>query len=113
MTGTLLAKNDRDVATTLSPTLLVCTPLPTSLFFGLIFEELPTDAEATLVFATSEFTSPRELIDVNELDAPTQLTTKELCKLDKLSFTSSFAKKMLNRSVFVSTTTGSIELSYH
>ena len=72
-----------------------------------MLEELPTDADATEVAALWELTSPRELIVVNEEDAPTQLTTKELCKLDKLSFTFSFAKKILNKSVFVSTTTGS------
>ena len=111
--GTLLAKNDSDVETILSPTDLVCRPLPTSLFWGLILEELPTDALWTDVLATCVLTLPNELIAVNDDVAPTQLITNELCKLEKLSFTLSFAKNILNRSVFVSTTTGSILESYH
>jgi len=61
------------VDTTLSPEVFVCTPFPISLFLGLMLEELPTDADVTEVFATCELTSPRELIEVKEDEAPTQL----------------------------------------
>jgi hypothetical protein len=44
---------------------------------------------------------------VKEEEAPTQLMIKELWMLERLSLTFSFAKKILKRSVFVSTTTGS------
>ena len=70
-------------------------------------EELATDALATDVIACCVLTSPNELIVVKEDDVPTQLTTNELKRLEKLSFTFSFAKNILNRSVFVSTTNGS------
>jgi len=59
------------------------------------------------VIACCELFSPRELIVVKEDDVPTQLTTNELKRLEKLSFTFSFARKMLNKSVLVSTTNGS------
>ena len=78
-----------------------------------MLEELPTDALCTDVLATCVFTSPNELIAVNDEEAPTQLITNELCKLEKLSLTLSFARNILNKSVFVSTTTGSILESYH
>ena len=107
LTGILLAKNAKEVDTRLSPIAFVGTPFPTSLFCGLILEELPTEALETEVVACCVLTSPRELIAVNEVDVPTQLTTKELKRLEKLSFTFSFAKKMLNRLVLVSTTSGS------
>ena len=111
--GTLLANSDNDVDTKLPFIVLVCTPLPTSLFCGLILDVLPTDAVCTDVLAICEFTPPRELMLVNDEEAPTQFTINELWILEKLSFTFSFAKKILNRSVFVSTTTGSIDWSYH
>ena len=110
--GTLLAKKAKEVETRLSPILLVWIPFPTSLFWGLIFEELATDALATEVIACCVLTWPKELIVVKDVDVPTQLTTKELNKLEKLSFTFSFAKNMLNRSVLVSTTNGSSDWSY-
>ena len=44
LTGILLAKKDNEVETTLEPTPLVEIPFPISLFSGLIFEELETDA---------------------------------------------------------------------
>ena len=72
-----------------------------------MLEELATEALATEVVASCVLTLPNELIVVNEVDVPTQLTTKELNKLEKLSFTFSFAKNMLNKSVLVSTTNGS------
>ena len=78
-----------------------------------MLELLPTEALCTDVSAICELTPPRELIAVNDDEAPTQLITNELCKLEKLSFTLSFAKNILKRSVLVSTTTGSILLSYH
>ena len=68
-----------------------------------MLDVLPTDALCTDVLATCVFTSPNELIVVKEEVAPTQLTTNELCKLEKLSFTLSFARNILNRSVLVST----------
>ena len=71
-----------DVDTILSLTDLVCNPLPTSLFCGLILDVLPTDAVCTDVLATCVFTSPNELIAVKDEVAPTQLITKELCKLE-------------------------------
>ena len=74
-----------------------------------MLEELATDALATDVIACCVLTSPNELIAVNEVDVPTQLTTNELNRLEKLSFTFSFARKILYKSVLVSTTTGSID----
>ena len=107
LTGILLAKNAKEVDTKLSPIAFVGTPFPTSLFCGLMLEELPTEALVTEVIDFCVLTSPRELIAVNDVDVPTQLTTKELNKLEKLSFTFSFAKKILNKLVLVSTTSGS------
>ena len=95
----LLAKNDNAVETILPPTVLVCTPLPTSLFCGLIFDELEIAALSTVEFDCCEFTSPNELIDVKEGAVPTQLTTKELWILENASSTLSFAKKILKRVV--------------
>ena len=105
--GLVLAKNCSDVDTTLSPTALVCTPLPSSLFCGLILEELPTEADLTEDLALAVFVSPRELIDVNEGEVPTQFTMNELWRLEKLSLLSSLAIKISKRLVFVSTTKGS------
>ena len=59
-----------------------------------MLEELPTEALCTDVSAICELTPPRELIAVNDDEAPTQLITNELCKLEKLSFTLSFAKNI-------------------
>ena len=56
-----------------------------------------------------ERSSPKEVIEVKLLEVPTQFTTKELNKLEKLSTTDSFAKKILKRLVFVSTTIGSTD----
>ena len=47
--GTLLAKNCSAVDTLLPLVILLCTPLPTSLFCGLIFEVLPTEAALTVL----------------------------------------------------------------
>ena len=102
-----LAKNDNAVETVLSPTVLDETPLPIWLLLGLMLEELPTFALSTDAFAAREDTSPKELIEVKLEDVPTQLTTKELKRLEKLSTTDSFAKKILNKLVLVSTTRGS------
>ncbi|WP_223618656.1 hypothetical protein, partial [Acinetobacter baumannii] len=81
--GFVLAKNCSAVETTFSPTVLVLTPLPISLFCGLIFEELPTDAALTPAFAWVVLSSPSELIVVKDGEDPTQLTMKESCKLEK------------------------------
>ena len=78
-----------------------------------MFDELDTDAISTVFSESTLLTSPRELIDVNEGAAPTQLIMKELCKLAKLSFRLTFDKKILYKSVFVSTIIGSFDLSYH
>ena len=43
-----------------------------------MLEELATDALATDVIACCVLTSPNELIAVNEVDVPTQLTTRDL-----------------------------------
>ena len=78
LTGILLAKNDREVATTLDPTPLVLIPLPTSLFWGLILEELPTEALATLELERLLLVSAKDPILKNALFAPIQLTLYEL-----------------------------------
>ena len=113
LTGWLLAKNCNDVDTELPLTIEDCTPLATSLFCGLMFEELEIEALLTEDWDSKELICPRELIDVNDGEDPTQLTTKELYKLEKLSLTSCLAIKILYRSVFVSTTRGSTDWSYH
>ena len=77
-TGTLLAKNDREVATTLDPTPFVLMPLPISLLSGLIFEELPTDALATVELERLSLVSENDPILKNALLAPIQLTLYEL-----------------------------------
>ena len=74
LTGILLAKNDKEVPTTLEPTPLVEIPLPISLFCGLMFEELPTEALVTLESATLLLTSENDPILKNALFAPNQLT---------------------------------------
>ena len=51
-----------------------------------MLEELATEALATEVVASCVLTFPSEFIVVNEVDVPTQLTTKELKRLEKLSF---------------------------
>ena len=72
-----------------------------------MLEELPTEADLTEDLAFDVLVSPRELIDVNDGDVPTQFTTNELCRLEKLSLALSLAIKISNRLVFVSTTSGS------
>ena len=73
LTGILLAKKDNDVATTLDPTPLVVSPLPISLFCGLMFEELPTEADVTEESETIELTSAKEPMLKNDWFAPIQL----------------------------------------
>ena len=93
--GTLLAKNCTAEETLFPLTVLDWTPLATSLFCGLILEELLTAAAVTEEIAASLFSPPSELIDVKDGEEPTQFTMNELCKEEKLSFTSTFAKKIL------------------
>ena len=111
--GVLLAKNWSAVDTRFPLTFLVCNPLPTSLFWGLILEELDTEAKLIDDWASCVLTPPKELIELNDGAVPTQLTTNELCKLEKLSLISSLARKIVYKLVFVSTTNGSILWSYH
>ena len=73
LTATLLAKNESEVATTLEPTPLVLIPLPISLFSGLMFDDVPTEALATLESAMLLFTSAKDPMLKNALLAPIQL----------------------------------------
>ena len=66
LTGWLLAKNCSEVDTELPLTIEDCTPLAISLFCGLIFEELETEALLTEDWDSKELICPRELIDVND-----------------------------------------------
>ena len=70
----LLAKKDNEVATTLEPTPLVLIPLPISLFCGLIFEELLTEASVTFELDTLVLISEKDPILKNDLLAPIQFT---------------------------------------
>ena len=76
--GTHLAKNDKEVERTLDPTPFVLIPFPISLFCGLIFEELETDALVTLEFARLLLVSENDPILKNALFEPIQLTLYEL-----------------------------------
>ena len=78
LTGILLAKNDSAVETTLLPTPLVEIPFPTSLFSGLILEELEIEAVVTEESDTLLLTSLKDPILKKDLLAPNQLTLYEL-----------------------------------
>ena len=74
LTGMLLAKNDKEVATTLDPTPLVESPFPISLLSGLTFEELETEALVTFEPDVSLFVSPKESMLKKDLFAHNQFT---------------------------------------
>ena len=112
-TGIDLAKNWSDEETVKLFTCFEDTPLPNSLFCGLTFELLETEAELTVEFISSLFILANDSILKKDLFEPTQLTINELKILEKDSLASSLAKNIEFNLVFVSTIKGAMEVSYH